>query len=99
MILLAQPRAGATEVSLLDVTEARALIKKPRSGGREEGRREGRAPVLHQFARRIGRALTEAEREVIATRLDALGADRLGEVVLGLDAHALAAWLADADAR
>jgi hypothetical protein len=36
---------------------------------------------------------------VVTARLSTLGADRLGDVVLDLSAPALAAWLADHDAR
>jgi hypothetical protein len=38
-------------------------------------------------------------REQLVDRLDRLGPERLGDVVLDLDASALAAWLADPAAR
>lgn len=67
--------------------------------GREEGREQGLAPLMRQFERKLGRALTSLERAEIPERLERLGADRLGDVVLDLAAGDLAAWLADASAR
>ncbi len=52
-----------------------------------------------QFERRLGRGLAEAERETLAARFHRLGPLRVLDVVLDLDAPALAAWLADPDAR
>jgi isocitrate lyase len=54
---------------------------------------------LRLFSRRLQRALTDVERAVIVARLDTLGADRLGDVVLDLSAPELSAWLADPAAR
>jgi len=65
----------------------------------EEGRKEGRSPLLFQFEHRLSRPLTDAERAAVSARLDVVGPRRLGEVVLTLPADALAAWLADPDAR
>jgi hypothetical protein len=56
------------------------------------------APLVHQFSRRLGRPITDTERAELLRRLDTLGADRIGDVVLDLTPHALAAWLADPDA-
>jgi hypothetical protein len=58
----------------------------------------GLKPLRHQFERRLGRPLTEAERHTVAQRFESVGADRLGDVVLDLTAEALAAWLHDPDA-
>jgi hypothetical protein len=55
--------------------------------------------LRHQFERRLGRRLDAAEQSVLRQRLATLGGDRLGDVVLDLDAGALAAWLADPAAR
>jgi hypothetical protein len=76
-----------------DIGEQRGLQQ-----GRQEGRQEGLAPLARQFARRVGRALTEPELQLLAARLDTLGPDRLGDVVLDLDSTALRAWLADPSA-
>jgi hypothetical protein len=66
---------------------------------REEGIEKGiESALLHQFTHRLSRGLTASERETFAARLRALGPERLGDVVLDLDAPALAAWLADPDA-
>lgn len=70
-----------------------------RTEGRAEGIAAGLAPLARQFERRIGRALTTAEHATLRARLPSLGAERLGDVVLDLDADALARWLDDADAR
>ncbi len=67
--------------------------------GRTEGRTEGLGPVERQFARRLGRPITAAEHAELLRRLDTLGPDRIGDVVLDLAPDALAAWLADPDAR
>src|SRR6185312_3386919 len=55
--------------------------------------------MRHAFERRLGRALDAAEEAVLTQRLAALGSDRLGDVVIDLDAAALAAWLADPTAH
>jgi hypothetical protein len=51
--------------------------------------------LQHQFERRIGYRLGPSEQAALRQRLATLGPDRLGDVVLDLDAAALAAWLAD----
>ncbi|HEU4411389.1 MAG TPA: hypothetical protein VFS43_39425 [Polyangiaceae bacterium] len=66
--------------------------------GREEGFERGLKPLLHQFERRLGRPLTEAEHDVVTRRYERVGADRLGDVVLDLSGEALATWLNDPDA-
>ncbi|MEZ4310244.1 MAG: hypothetical protein R3F14_19560 [Polyangiaceae bacterium] len=81
-----------------------AIEKKGQRQGRSEGRRMGREEgelgvFTHQFARKLGAPLSDSQQQSIAQRMKTLGADRLGEVVLDLDAAALAAWLADPDAR
>jgi hypothetical protein len=55
--------------------------------------------LARQFERRLGRALTDDQRATLEQRLDALGAERLGDVVLDLGPRKLAAWLANPDAR
>ncbi len=70
-----------------------------RTEGRTEGLAEGLAPLGRQFSRRLGRELTEAERALLASRLDTIGPQRLGDVVLDLTPAELAAWLADPAAR
>ncbi|WP_437683534.1 hypothetical protein [Sorangium sp. So ce131] len=49
-------------------------------------------------AMRLGRLLTEVEHAALAERLDRLGQDRVGEVVLSFTAEALATWLSATDA-
>ena len=104
------PASALLDRVLADDTVARALIaannrviralrEKERELGRDEGLDEGLAPLAHQFARRLRRALTGAERELLRTRLGTLGAARLGDVVLDLAADETAMWLADPAAR
>jgi len=62
-------------------------------------RAEGLGPLEHLCERRLGRALADAERATLRARLATHGPQRLGDVVLDLDAPALGAWLAASDAR
>ena len=64
-----------------------------RNEGRKEGRKEGLGAVVHQFERKMARALTEKEREVLYARAAERGVEHLGDVVLDLDGPALTAWL------
>ncbi len=70
-----------------------------REQGREQGREEGLGPLAHLLERRLARPLTSPERAVLVRRLDALGPERLGDIVLDFSPEALAAWLAAPDAR
>lgn len=84
-----------------------ALEKKAWKQGRQEGRQEGLAEgqrraaevLAHMIERKIGRPLTDEHRTTVLQRLEALGPDRLGDVLLDLDAPTLAAWLANPEAR
>ena len=76
----------------------RDIHHKGRLEGRNEGRNEGLGPLEHQLARRLSRPVTAAEHAELLRRLDTLGADRIGDVVLDLAPDALAAWLADPNA-
>ncbi len=66
-----------------------------REAGIEKGIEKALGPLEHQFARRLSRTLTADERATLMKRLDTHGPDRLGDVVLDLDADALHAWLRD----
>src|SRR5687768_17108584 len=59
--------------------------------GLERGRAQALGSVVRQFERRLGRALSEAERGELLGRQGRLGPERLGDVVLDLDAAALSA--------
>jgi len=63
--------------------------------GRRQGVQQGVRLLEHQFERRLSRKLNGSEQAVLRERLAALGADRLGDVVLDMDAATLSAWLAD----
>ena len=90
---------------LVTVDEYLAQVKE---AGRKEGVQQGmqqgmqqgqQMAALHQFARKLGRPLTSEERSRIVARIDTLGPDRLGDVVLDLSPTALDAWLADPESR
>jgi hypothetical protein len=65
----------------------------------DEAVQRGLQPLQHLFERRLSRQLTPAEQATLHQRLTTLGANRLGDVVLDLDAATLSAWLADPAAR
>ena len=67
--------------------------------GLQRGVERGVAAIERQFQRRLGRALTAAEHDELLRRVDTLGAERIGDVVLDLATDVLAAWLADPAAR
>ena len=75
-------------------------LQEGRQKGLQEGRREGQREALEQLcALRLGRPLSSAERAVLSERLERVGGRRLGEMLLGASAEALAAWLADPTPR
>ncbi len=86
-------------VKKIEQRAAERALEQGLERGLERGLARGLAPMVHQFSRRLGRPLTDAERVTLNTRLDALGPERIGDVVLDLAPDALAAWLADPDAR
>ena len=91
--LVDRPRDLTEEAIAMEV---RQRIEEEKRRVREQGHAE---VILHQFARKLARPLSESERAQVLDRLARLGPDRLGDVVLDLDATALAAWLADPAAR
>jgi flagellar biosynthesis/type III secretory pathway protein FliH len=81
---------------LREVPEAAdEAVQEGRRDGLQQGLQQGLQPLQHQFERRLSRRLTPGEQAVLRQRLATLGADRLGDVVLDLDAATLSAWLAD----
>ena len=94
--------------SMLDVTTEmkkweQALLRQGRrkglKEGLEKGLEKGLSPLQRQFARRLGRPLSAAEQRILVARLDTLGPDRLGDVVLDVTPDALREWLSALDAR
>ncbi len=73
------------------------IYKKGEQKGLEQGLEKGLGPLAHLLERRLARALTSDERSVLVRRLDALGPERLGDIVLDFTPDALAAWLAAPD--
>ncbi|UQA59139.1 hypothetical protein [Polyangium aurulentum] len=63
--------------------------------GVEKGRLEALELLVHQFERRLRRALTDAERSTLIKRLGSEGSARVGDVILDLSPEQLAAWLSD----
>lgn len=80
-----------------DIGEQRGL-QKGLQQGLQQGLNDGLAPLARLFARRLNRPLSEQELQLLVTRLDSLGANRLGDVVLDLDSDALQAWLTNPSA-
>ena len=72
--------------------------KRGKALGLEEGLAQGLALLVAQFEHRLGRKISSSERQRIRERLDTLGPERLGHVVLDLGAEELADWLADPEA-
>lgn len=103
------PKRSKRDEHFLEAT--RELFEDFKEKLRREGRQEGETlgelrgflrglqPLRHQFARRLGRPLTEAEAATLRSRFDTVGPNRLGDVVLDLSPDALGAWLTDPDAR
>jgi len=77
------------------MTEAERLMAE----GEKRGLKQGLAPLVRLYERRLGRALAEGERTALSKRLGTLGPERLGDVVLDLAPQELASWLADPNAR
>ena len=95
---------------LADDTVARALLARGnrvlvsalderQAQGVTQGRAEGLAPLVRLIERRLTRTLTTDERTRVRAKLERVGPERLGDVVLDLAPDALAAWIADPDAR
>jgi hypothetical protein len=70
-------------------------MKKGEKKGEKKGLEKGLGPLVRQFERRVGRPLADGERATLGKRLETLGPDRLGDVVLDLAPRDLADWLAD----
>ena len=78
---------------------AETALQRGLEQGVQQGLQQGLQPVLHQFARKLGRPVSDDECALLRARLDTLGPDRLGDVVLDLPPAARAEWLADPAAR
>jgi hypothetical protein len=83
-------RKAAHEVVLRNLLQRRGY--ESLDAVRDEGRKE---ELVRLYERRLGRPLSDSERRSLSGRLERLGSDRIGDVVLDLDAGRLAAWLAD----
>ncbi len=87
------PVGALVDRVLADDTVARALIAARNpviEGAIEEGRY---AVIARQCARKVGRPLAETETSSLRAKLGALGAERVGDLVIDLDAAALAEWI------
>ena len=73
--------------------------KKVLAEGEVKGLERGLAPLFRLYQRLLSRELTEQEHATLGARLDSLGPNRLGDVVLDLNGPQLAEWLADPDAK
>ena len=100
MIRAVEPKMSPEEFAeVIAAFEGSQIGKTLFERGRTEGLTEGLRVLERVFARRVGRPITAAEHAELLRRLDTLGPDRIGEVVFDLAPEALAAWLADPDAR
>jgi hypothetical protein len=88
--------AEEEELAVTSQQIVEALERKAMEKGMEKG---AARTLVHQFERRLSRALREDEQARLHARTAALGPDRLGDLVLDLSADELAAWLADPAAR
>jgi hypothetical protein len=76
------------------------LVKFGEDRGFDRGFDKGRAQAyVDQFAWRLGRPLTDGERESVLGRLSTSGQARLNTILLMWTPNDLAAWLADPEAR
>lgn len=76
------------------------LYESIKDEGRKEGQNEAQLRTLaHQFERKLGRKLKKDEQARLRQRIEALGANRVSDVVIDLDGTQLARWLKDAAAR
>jgi len=96
------PAKALVDELLSDDTVARSLLEKNNRVLSAELQRERGAgqtdSLRHLFERRLKRALTPAEREVLLLHLAAEGPAAVGDIVLDRTPDAIAAWLADASA-
>jgi hypothetical protein len=79
------------ESSVFKMGEQRGELR-----GRQEGEQKSTALL---YGKRLGRPLTDDERRTLFARLQTLGLDRIQDVALERSPEALAAWLAEPDAR
>lgn len=81
-------------------TAHRQGLEKGMEKGLEQGLEKGRQQeILHLFAFKLGRPISDEEQAVLRGRFDTIGPDRVGAVLLQLPGDALAAWLADPNAH
>jgi hypothetical protein len=75
-------------------------LKQAEERGKLEGKLEEKLQLMARLCGlRLGRPLTEAENAALAERLDRLGEDRVGQVMLSFSSEALQAWLSDPNAQ
>lgn len=89
------------DVSTDALEQSLSILRNTRLGEQlvAEGRTWGQLDTLEpQLALRLGRPTTSAERATLRRRLDVLGPERVGVVVLRFAPEALDAWLAAPDA-
>jgi len=98
------PVRALVDELLGDDTVARSLLQKNNpvlatelQRARAAAQRAG-IQLVRRLERRLGRALTDAEHDVLLARLAADGPEAVGDTVLDRTPAALAAWLADAAA-
>lgn len=78
------------------IMETREWFEQLQRRVKEEGVAQGRLQAVARFVeKRLRRPLADADRSLLADRLDRLGEDRVDDVILTSSPETLAAWLAD----
>lgn len=97
-ILELMPPAPEPEIRARQVWIMGLYLKKFPELAESLKKEGGLQPLVHLFERRMRRPLSEVELLTLQERLDRLGANRLGDVVLDLSPEDLGTWLSDPSA-
>ena len=83
-----------------DLIQVSKTLRDAFERGRREGKQEGIEQMLRRiFMRRLGRDLTEAEQQALATRVHTLDPGDVQDRAFTLEGENLAAWLLEPNAK